>query len=1058
MNTAADLRAPGGAIAPLRWRNGAQVEPAELGYPRAAVPANAPAPLRRIALPHDVDVAAAAAALAVFALRACGAPSAHIAIHDGGWRALEITVCGALTAAELTAQARTLLAASAPRTADAPACAIALSAGGADHPGSDHLDMWVALRPRERCADIVLHRDFAAVADSIAAHIEAAFAAFAGQPPQRLDQLRFSPPLERALIDEYASGPKKEVAFVALPDAIAAQARASGARTALLGAGVALSFTELQARIDARASALTRLGAGRGAIIGVCLSRNPDLIVTLLAVLRTGAAYLPLDPAHPTVRIEDMIADAEAAFVIVDAATSARHRLTGAASRDLAEIDAMPSASWQAPSLAADDLAYVIYTSGSTGKPKGVAVAHATLAVFFAGMDATLTAQPDDRWLTVTAPTFDPSVLDYFWTLARGSSVAVYCPNDPAHGPSVAEAVVLHRATHLQCTPSVIAMMLVDPHGPAAFAQLRVVLVGGEAMSRTGADAVQALMGSQGRLINLYGPTEATVWSTLGDIPRDGGLIHLGRPIANVGVHVLAPDGAVQAALAPGEIWIEGPNIALGYWRRPELTAPAFVESAAPFMTRMYRTGDIARRWPDGRLEYLGRRDDQVKIRGHRIELGEIERVLERVAGVQRLIVVARALGDDPADRRLIAYYTERPGARVDPVALRAAAVQRLPDYMRPHAAIRLDAFELTATGKIDRKKLPAPPAQTEDHSGDDGDPIAAQLRTIWRVVLGFDGGRADQSFFDLGGTSVTGARLLARIDEAFGVRLPLASLFDAPTIAAQAALLAQRGAGAAFSPLVTIQAGAPARRAFFCVHGAGGNVVFLQPLAAELGAHRPLVGIQAYGVDGQSEPLSDIPTIAARYVAAIRHAQPNGPYLLGGYSGGGAIAIEMAQQLRAADQAVALVALFDALAPGSRVTGFSLAERLAHLPHVNPAIIWNFIVRRLTPFAAKQAATTPLERAAEKTLAAMLNGLDSYRPPAYDGPVLLVRAAQARLSYVVAGALLGWGQTLRGSVDALSVNATHDDMFEGAALKTLGSHLRRRLDDIDPPSGEPAA
>jgi thioesterase domain-containing protein/acyl carrier protein len=423
---------------------------------------------------------------------------------------------------------------------------------------------------------------------------------------------------------------------------------------------------------------------------------------------------------------------------------------------------------------------------------------------------------------------------------------------------------------------------------------------------------------------------------------------------------------------------------------------------------------------------------------------------LERVEGVQRLIVVARAQGEDANDKRLFAYYTERPGARVDPAALRVIAAAKLPEHMRPQAAIRLAAFELTATGKIDRKKLPLPniepggPAKAED-------PITDQLQRIWREVLGVGDLDVRQSFFDLGGNSLTGARLFARIDEAFGVRLPLACLFDAPTIQAQADLLVRRGAGGTFSPLVRIASGDPGRCAFFCVHGAGGNVVFLQPLAAHLGKHRPLIGIQAYGVDASTEPLSDIKDIAARYVEAVRQVQPNGPYLLGGYSGGGAIAIEMAHQLRAAGETTGLVALFDALAPGSRLTGFSLAERIAHLPKVSPTIILSFVLRRLMPFVAKPVAATALERAAERTLAAILSGLDSYRPAPYDGDALLVRAEQARLSYVVAGALLGWEQTLRGNVETLTVNATHDDMFEGEALQMLGECLRARLDGLDP-------
>jgi len=1052
---AAELHASPAMEPMLTWRRQDALEPYQLGYPRAPAPNHTPPVTHVLMLPTRCDFADLAVVMGVFTLRASGEAAIQIGIYDNAWRVMHMTPAGAATAAQLSTAARALLAARAPDVAHeaAPACAVVLSAAPLNRSLPEHIDLAVSADFAERRLHLVLHRDYGDVAATIIAQLQTALAALCAEPHQQLDQIRFSPQLERALIDDHARGPKAAIPFAAITDSISARAISDPQRLALLDEYATWSFAALQARIDARAAALASLGAAKGAIIGVCLSRSAELLITLLAVIRTGAAYLPLDPAHPTARIEGMIADAEAAFVVVDAETSSTHRLGAAPTRTLGEIDALAPASWRAPTIAAEDLAYVIYTSGSTGQPKGVAVAHATIAAFFTGMDGPLAPHPNDRWLTVTAPTFDPSVLDYFWTLTRGCSVAVYRPPSVTRGEgamSVAQAVLHCRATHLQCTPSLITIMLVDPEGAAAFAQLRMILVGGEALSRANADAVQTLMAPGGRLINLYGPTEATVWSTVGDVARNGGLITLGRPIANIACHVLAADGAVQAALAPGEIWIEGPNIALGYWRRPELTQAAFVEAAAPFSARMYRTGDIARRWPDGRLEYLGRRDDQVKIRGHRIELGEIERVLERVEGVQRLIVVARTQGDDASDKRLFAYYTQRPGAQVDPRALRAAAATRLPEHMRPQAAIKLNAFELTATGKIDRKKLPMPESEPGVPATAD-DPITEQLRLIWRDVLGVGGHDLGQSFFDLGGNSLTGARLFARIDEAFGVRLPLACLFDAPTIQTQADLLARRGAGGAFSPLVRIAPGDLGRSAFFCVHGAGGNVVFLQPLAALLGKHRPLIGIQAFGVDASNKPLSDIHDIAARYVAAVRQAQPCGPYLLGGYSGGGAIAIEMAHQLRATGQTVGLVALFDALAPGSRLTGFSLAERIAHLPKVSPSIVLRFVLRRLMPFVAKPVATTPLERAAERTLAAMLSGLDSYRPAPYEGDALLVRAAQARLSYVVAGALLGWEQTMRGQVETLTVDATHDDMFEGEALSRLAARLRTRLDELDP-------
>ncbi|HST60442.1 MAG TPA: amino acid adenylation domain-containing protein [Longimicrobium sp.] len=459
---------------------------------------------------------------------------------------------------------------------------------------------------------------------------------------------------------------------------VEAQARRTPDVVAVVFADDVLTYAELDGRANRLARHLAAMGARPEARVGICLERSAEMVVAILAVLKAGAAYLPLDPSYPAGRLAYMLEDSGASLLITQA--SLRGLLPAEGVRVVrVDTDADAIASRPAGELDgradARNVAYVIYTSGSTGRPKGVQVTHANVASFFAGMDERVRGTIPGTWLAVTRISFDIHVLELLWTLARGFRVVVQAERDRARaGESIAEQIRRHAVTHLQCTPS-LASMLIEESGIEALAGLDRILLGGEALPSDLAARITAAV--PGGLINMYGPTETTVWSTTHAVDA-GGAPPIGRPVANTRVHVLDARLRAGPAIVPGEMCIAGAGVTRGYLRRPALTAERFVPD--PFSPepggRMYRTGDRARWRPDGTLEYLGRIDHQVKIRGHRIEPGEVEAVLEAHPAVSAAVVHVRE--DTPGDRRLVAYVVPaRTPAQDAPEAADADAEKR---------------------------------------------------------------------------------------------------------------------------------------------------------------------------------------------------------------------------------------------------------------------------------------------------------------------------------------------------------------------------------------------
>jgi amino acid adenylation domain-containing protein/non-ribosomal peptide synthase protein (TIGR01720 family) len=586
-----------------------------------------------------------------------------------------------------------------------------------------------------------------------------------------------------------------------LPELFEAQVARTPGLPAVLFDGGSLGFAELEDRANRLAHLLIRRGAGPERIVALALTRSVEIVVAQLAVVKAGAAFLPVDPAYPPERIAFMLTDAAPAIVITSAASAGAG--TGPAGiltiddpatiRELAAMPAhSPADADRTSPLLLTHPAYVIYTSGSTGRPKGVVVTHQGLASFSAAEADHYAVRPGDRVLQFSSPSFDASVLELCMSLPVGAALVVPPPG-PLLGEQLAEVLATRRVTHALIPPAALAT--VPAEAVAGLTGFRMVTVGGDACPAELVD----LWAPGRRMINSYGPTESTVVATWSRPLEPGcGTPPIGRPIWNTRAYVLDEALRPVPSGVAGELYVAGTGLARGYLRRPGLTAQRFV--ADPFGTpgaRMYRTGDLVRWNGGGDLEFVGRADDQVKIRGFRIELGEIEAALGRHPDVASAVVTARE--DRPGEKRLVAYvvFAGRPAPAGE---LRAFLAESLPFYMLPAAFVPLDALPLSPNGKLDRRGLPAPADRADGPYAAPRTAVEQALTRIWAEVLGIARVGVDDDFFELGGDSIQGVRVLTRVQTTFGVALSARAVFDAPTVARLATVVQE--AGTAVEPI----------------------------------------------------------------------------------------------------------------------------------------------------------------------------------------------------------------------------------------------------------------
>jgi amino acid adenylation domain-containing protein len=678
-----------------------------------------------------------------------------------------------------------------------------------------------------------------------------------------------------------------------------------------------LTYQELARGSDRLAGHLCAHGVSAGDAVGLYIERSVGAVVALLAIVKAGAAYVPLDPADPVGRTSGVLRDAGIRTVITQRSLAQRLQGAGVRALEFEHLWAQPARTQSRPPTApsADALAYVMYTSGTTGVPKGVCITHRNVARLVCNTDY-VELSADETLLQFAPLAFDASTLEIWGALLNGARLVVHAGHVPT-ASDLAQVLRQHRITTLWLTAGFFHQMVESEL--QALAAVRQVLAGGDVLS---VPHVQKLLDAKadGVVVNGYGPTENTTFTCCHRMrpgQRLGDAVPIGRPIANTRVYLLDDHGQPVPPRVIGELFAGGDGVARGYLGAEAASAARFLPD--PFDgrpgARMYRTGDLARWRHDGTIEFLGRRDRQVKVRGFRVELEEVEDALRHGPGVGDAAVVARR--DASGSHVLNGYVVPREGGRIDLAALKQALAERCPPYMVPSTLTSLQSLPLTSNGKLDRAALPEPNA-VEAVRRDVVEPrtvVEAQLHAILERVLGRSGIGVTDNFFELGGHSLLAVRYFAQIERAFGIKLPVSTLFVAPDIAQLAQRLQDEGFRSRWSSLVPIRAEG-SRRPLFMVPGIGGNVLCYSDLGRLLGPEQPLYGLQARGLDDREAPFERIEPMAAHYLSEIRNLQPQGPYRLGGTCFGGVVAYEMARQLRAAGESVELLFMLEAWPP----------------------------------------------------------------------------------------------------------------------------------------------
>ncbi|HUO39382.1 MAG TPA: amino acid adenylation domain-containing protein, partial [Mycobacterium sp.] len=588
--------------------------------------------------------------------------------------------------------------------------------------------------------------------NTLVARLQRVLVAMTTNPTQTLSSVEVLDEGERTRLDEWgnrvvlsAPGPPA----VSVPQVFAERVAGSPDAVAVSFEGRSLSYRELDEAANRLAHLLSGHGAGPGRCVALLLTRSAEAIVAILAVLKTGAAYLPVDPAHPRARVQFMMADSAPIAAVTTVELAERLEGCDVVVIDVHDpgVDSYPATALAVP--APDDLAHIIYTSGTTGTPKGVAVTQYNVVQLFESLDIGVDLAPHQVWTQFHSYAFDFSVWEIWGALLHGGRLVVV-PESVARSPDDFHALLVReQVTVLTQTPS--AVRALSPEGLESAA----LVIGAEACPAEMVDRW-----APGRvMVNVYGPTETTMWvSKSAPLAAGSGPPPIGAPVSSAALFVLDEWLRPVAAGVVGELYIAGRGVGVGYWRRPGLSASRFM--ACPFGdpgARMYRTGDLVRWRPDGQLQYLGRADEQVKIRGYRIELGEIQTALARLDGVHQAVVIVRE--DQPGDKRLIGYIT----GTADPSAVRNQLADRLPPYMVPAAVVVLDALPVTVNGKLDTRALPAPDYTDARHYRAPTTPIEEILATIYAQVLGLQRVGIDDSFFDLGGDSILSMQVVAR-------------------------------------------------------------------------------------------------------------------------------------------------------------------------------------------------------------------------------------------------------------------------------------------------------
>ncbi|MFE5286071.1 amino acid adenylation domain-containing protein [Nocardia sp. NPDC056611] len=823
--------------------------------------------------------------------------------------------------------------------------------------------------------------------------------------------------------------------------------RAHPDRTAIVTADESLTYAAFATRVNRLARWLIGRGVGPESLVALRMRRSLDQVTAMYAVHAAGAGYVPIDPDLPDDRVEYMLSIAAPAL-----------ELSTLDGLDLSGFDDGPvtDADRIVP-LRPHNLAYVLFTSGSTGRPKGVAVTHGSVVNQVRWLGGTYAWSPDDVVLHKSPATFDMSVWELFATLAMGARMVIARADGHSDPIYLAETIAAQRVTITALVPSMLAVFA-DAVPAGSLDSVRTLLVGGEAFGPdVVAEARRTMPGVE--LHNLYGPTEFTVCATSHPVTdTDSGNMPIGAPAWNTRAYVLDSRLHPVPPGVAGELYLAGAQLSRGYQSRPGLTAERFVPDPFGDGGRLYRTGDLVRWNSDGELEYLGRTDFQVKLRGLRIELGEIEAVLAEHPSVARAIALVHNTG---AAEHLVGYVVPAAGATIDTAAILAHAAGALTDYMVPTTVMALDSMPLTVSGKLDRKLLPEPVLPV----GEFREPsswLEEEVARAFGAVLGVDRVGADDDFYALGGNSLKSVQVVTHLRKEIDYEVPIRWMLSDPCPADLAKRIESGmrsgstvdGAALGFDVLLPIRTGGD-QPPLFCIHPALGLSWCYHAFDRYLAGDRPIYGIQAPQITGEDPGPTTIVEMAQRYFAEIRAVQPHGPYHLLGWSLGGAIAHQIAVEMRSAGEEVALLALLDAEASGVDESTLRTVTAGELISNLGPVMGVDYV----SPDATAQEAADLIEQHLGTAMgidAAQIERLtDAYnlairaastwQPAVLDSDMLYFTATRDRRADAAGHA--GWADVVSGQISAFDIDAAHLEMTDPGAVAQIAHILNAYLE-----------
>jgi amino acid adenylation domain-containing protein len=908
-------------------------------------------------------------------------------------------------------------------------------------------------------------------------HLQTLLTQAVAQPDRPLAQLDLLDAQERRLVvEEWNATAAPYPSDGGVARLFEAQAAQTPNQPALRWHGQEISYAELDQRANRLAWRLRQLGAGPERPIGLLWPRSPEAVVGLLAILKAGGVYLPLDPGLPEARLAYLLADAQPALVLTPAALRRRlpadyPSLCPDEAEQVQALAALPADPPQ-PAPCAEQAAYLIYTSGSTGQPKGVLVGHQAACNLAWAQARAYGLGPGCRLLQFASWAFDAALAEILRTLTSGACLVLAEPEELLPGPGLIELLRREDVTHLTMPPSALAAL-----PQADLPALRCLIVGGEACP----EELVSRWGNGRNFLNAYGPTEAAVCATFARCRPGSGKPSIGRPLANVRAYVLDGRLCPCPVGVPGELYLGGVGLARGYRGRPGLTAEQFVPD--PFGEpggRLYKTGDRVRWRADGQLDFLGRADEQLKVRGYRIEPAEVEAALVQHPQVAAAAVAARS-------GRLVGYVVGKEGAAPSARDLRSFLHKQLPEYLVPTAFVTLGRLPRTPSGKLDRKALPEPEPKAESDSEfvAPRTPTETVLAGIWAEVLKRDQVGIHDNFFQLGGDSIRSIQVITRANQA-GLKLTPKDLFQNQTVAELAAVSDNQEVATSRSSTIDTprspelsksdiqtllgqlrrgkgaQAAGPAP--FFLVPAAGGGALSYGALAHHLSGHRPVHVFQTWGEGRERPPQTCIEDLADYYLEQLEVVQPHGPYFLGGWSMGGLAAYEMARRLHQRGQQVVLLALLDTAVPKADATPKTDLFHLliAFTDRLGLRLSKRRLVR--TPPPRRLARVLHLAKnkglvAADMTLTelrqqlllyrAHLLAAVQYRPLPYQGQITLFRSAEAQAKHH-SDARLGW-EKLAAAVEVHLTPGTHFSMLREPHVRTLAQMLKTSLPAVVP-------